>query len=230
MKQLPLIQINPVNGDRYYVNEFKPSLKYASVTNILSKTVSKSMAYALGIWKQQQVDAGLDPNIELHKAAKRGSDLHDWTEKYLNGDTPRVPEEYKDYIDKIQKCPIWKHIDDVICTEQRVCSDKNIIPFAGTFDALLKINGQTVLFDLKTKNANKSIPTGELSNEALCQMQAYRICLKENHGIEVNRFIALYVFPDQPAFPVHASGEALGIYENLWIKRLRNYAEQQLWQ
>jgi len=118
----------------------------------------------------------------------------------------------------------------VICTEQRVCSDKNIIPFAGTFDALLKINGQTVLFDLKTKNANKSVPTGELSNEALCQMQAYRICLKENHGIEVNRFIALYVFPDQPAFPVHASGEALGIYENLWIKRLRNYAEQQLWQ
>ena len=30
MKQLPLIQINPVNGDRYYVNEYKPSLKYAS--------------------------------------------------------------------------------------------------------------------------------------------------------------------------------------------------------
>ena len=58
MKQLPLIQINPVNGDRYYVNEYKPSLKYASVTNILSKTVSKSMAYALGIWRQQQVDSG----------------------------------------------------------------------------------------------------------------------------------------------------------------------------
>ena len=83
----------------------------------------------------------------------------------------------------------YVNIDDVICTEQRVCSDKNIIPFAGTFDALLKINGQTVLFDLKTKNANKSVPTGELTNEALCQMQAYRICLKENHGIEVNRFI-----------------------------------------
>ena len=88
MKQLPLIQINPVNGDRYYVNEYKPSLKYASVTNILSKTVSKSMAYALGIWRQQQVDAGLDPDVQLQKAAKRGSDLHDWTEKYLNGDTP----------------------------------------------------------------------------------------------------------------------------------------------
>ena len=48
--------------------------------------------------------------------------------------------------------------------------------------------------------------------------------------MDVDRFIALYVYPDQPAYPVHASGEALTIYENLWIKRLRNYADQQLWQ
>ena len=230
MKQLPLIQVNPINSDRYYVNEYKPSLKYASVTNILAKTVSKSMAYGLQIWRQKQIDAGLDPDIELKKAAQRGSDLHDWTEKYLNGETPRVLPEYKQYTDKIQQCPIWKHIDEVICTEQKVCSDKNVIPFAGTFDALLKINGKTVLFDLKTKNADKDIPTKELTNEALCQMQAYRVCLKENHDMDVDRFIALYVYPDQPAYPVHASGEALTIYENLWTKRLKQYANQQLWQ
>tara|TARA_B100000242_G_C43037686_1_gene483870 strand:- start:107 stop:799 length:693 start_codon:yes stop_codon:yes gene_type:complete len=230
MKQLPLIQVNPKNGDRYYVNEYKPSLKYASVTNVLAKTVSKTMAYGLGIWRQKQVDAGLDPDIELKKAAQRGSDLHNWTEQYLNGETPRVLPEYKQYTDKIQQCPIWKHIDEVLCTEQKVCSDKNVIPFAGTFDALLKINGKTVLFDLKTKNADKGIPTKELTNEALCQMQAYRVCLKENHDMDVDRFIALYVYPDQPAYPVHASGEALTIYENLWIKRLKQYANQQLWQ
>ena len=104
MKQLPLIQVNPKNGDRYYVNEYKPSLKYASVTNILAKTVSKSMAYGLGIWRQKQIDAGLDPDLELKNAAKRGSDLHNWTEKYLNGDTPRVLPKYKKYTDKIQQC------------------------------------------------------------------------------------------------------------------------------
>ena len=120
MKQLPLIQVNPMNGDRYYVNEYKPSLKYASVTNVLAKTVSKSMAYGLQIWRQKQIDAGLDPDIELRKAAQRGSDLHDWTEKYINGETPRVLPEYKQYTDKIQQCPIWKHIDEVICTEQKV--------------------------------------------------------------------------------------------------------------
>lgn len=229
MKQLPLIQINPVNGDRYYRNEFKPSLKYASVTNILANTVSKSMAYGLEVWRKKQIENKLDPDIELKKAAQRGTDLHNWTEKYLNGENPQVIEEYKDYIEKIKECPIWKHIDEIICTEQKVCSDKNVIPFAGTFDALLKINGKTVLFDLKTKNADKDIPTKELTNEALCQMQAYRVCLKENHNMEVDRFIALYVYPDQPAYPVHASGEALTIYENLWTKRLRNFAEQQLW-
>ena len=57
-----------------------------------------------------------------------------------------------------------------------------------------KINNKTVLFDLKTKNADKGIPTKELTNEALCQMQAYRVCLKENHDMDVDRFIALYVY------------------------------------
>ena len=102
MRQLPLIQINPINGDRYYVNEYKPSLKYASVTNVLAKTVSKSMAYGVGIWRQKQVDAGLDPDKELKKAAKRGSDLHNWTEKFLNGQKPTVLSEYKKYTDRIQ--------------------------------------------------------------------------------------------------------------------------------
>ncbi len=59
MKQLPLIQINPVNGDRYYRNEFKPSLKYASVTNILANTVSKSMAYGLEVWRKKQLKINL---------------------------------------------------------------------------------------------------------------------------------------------------------------------------
>ena len=72
--------------------------------------------------------------------------------------------------------------------------------------------------------------TKELTNEALCQMQAYRVCLKENYDMDVDRFIALYVYPDQPAYPVHASGAELTIYENFWIKRLRNFADQQLWQ
>ena len=104
---------------------------------------------------------------------------------------------------------------------------KQTVKQFGVFTSKSRIH---TLFYLKTKNADKNIPTKELTNEALCQMQAYRVCLKENHDMDVDRFIALYVYPDQPAYPVHASGEALTIYENLWTKRLRNFADQQLWQ
>ena len=71
-----------------------------------------------------------DQNIELKKAAQRGSDLHNWTEKYINGETPRVLPEYKQYTDKIQQCPIWKHIDEVIIVTSKLKQDKKIIDIA----------------------------------------------------------------------------------------------------
>ena len=58
-------------------------------------------------------------------------------------------------------------------------------------------------------------------------MQAYRGCLKENHGIEVARLIALYVYPDRPSFPVFAAKEDLSYHEMKWQKRLQEYSDLQ---
>jgi hypothetical protein len=58
-------------------------------------------------------------------------------------------------------------------------------------------------------------------------MQAYRMGLREGHGIEVDRFIAFYVFPDQPTYPVHADQKSLDKYEKMWSKRLTQYAKLQ---
>ena len=57
----------------------------------------------------------------------------------------------------------------------------------------------------------------------MCQLQAYRLGLKENYGIQVDRFLALYAFPDQPAFPVGAAGDELKQHETHWTKRLEAY-------
>ena len=78
--------------------------------------------------------------------------------------------------------------DHVICTEHRVCSDEGDVPFAGTLDGLFKI--RRGLVDLKTKVEGKAKPTmKQISNEAMCQLQAYRICLQENYGIHVDRLL-----------------------------------------
>jgi len=198
MKQLPLVQINPKDEPRYYRNEDKPSLKYHSVTNILSKTASKSVKYGIDIWKQQQLDKNLDPVVELNKAAERGSIIHNWAEKFLQGEIQQIQESYKQYAEYIKSCTIWKHVTKVLSTESMVCSDKGIIPFAGTFDALLIIKDKLCLFDFKTKNYN----------------------------IDVETCIALYVYPDQPAYPAYATCKDLTTYANMWEKRLKSFAKQ----
>ena len=90
-------------------------------------------------------------------------------------------------------------------------------------DALIKINGEFCLLDLKTKAPRKAKPAKQISNEAMCQLQAYRLGLKENYGIQVDRFLALYAFPDQPAYPVGAAGDELKQHEIHWTKRMQAY-------
>ena len=67
-------------------------------------------------------------------------------------------------------------------------------------------------------------PTKQISDEAMCQMQAYRICLAENYGIQVDRFLALYAFPDQPAVPVAAGGPELERHESHWTQRIQAFS------
>lgn len=226
-KPLPLIQCNPGDEPRYYWNENKPKLKYASVTAILSATQPKEAKVALRKWGENIVKEGGSPEEALKAAAKRGSDVHKWIEPWLLKRKPDIPDDIRDWCLNIIKAPIWEYIDYVICTEQIVCSDQGIIPYAGTFDGLFKIGNENVLFDLKTKGEGKGEPSKAVCNEALCQMQAYRVCLKENHGVDVHRLIALYVYPDRPSFPIFAAGDDLAYHEKHWQKRLQQYSDLQ---
>ena len=199
LQRLPLIQRNPVGQPRYYWNEARPELKYTSITSILSATQSENTKYALRRWKQKIIAEGGDPDETRDQAARRGSLIHDWFELFLHHKAPEPPEH-------------------------QVCSDEGAVPFAGTLDALVKLNGEFVLMDLKTKAEGKAKPTKQISDEAMCQMQAYRICLAENYGIQVDRFLALYVFPDQPAHPVAASDKDLKRHESHWTQRIQAFS------
>ena len=220
---LPLLQRNPVGQPRYYWNEQRPNLRYSSVTSILSATQSDHTRYALKRWKQKIINEGGDPEETRQDAARRGSRIHDWFEAFLLRQDPDIPEDIAPWCERLAKSELWEYMDHVVCTEHQVCSDEGLVPYAGTLDALIKINGEFTLLDLKTKAPNKGKPSKQISNEAMCQLQAYRLGLRENYGIEVTRFLALYAFPDQAAYPVGASGEELAYHEDRWTKRLEAY-------
>ena len=224
LQRLPLIQRNPVGQPRYYWNERRPDLRYSSITSILSATQSEATKMALRRWKAKIIAEGGDPDETRDQAAKRGSQIHDWFEQFLNRESPEIPEHIAPWCENIIKAPLWKHLDHVVCTEHQVCSDEGIVPFAGTLDALVKLNGEFCLLDLKTKAPGKAKPTKQISDEAMTQMQAYRICLAENYGIQVDRFLALYVFPDQAAHPVAAFGKELERHESHWTQRIQAFA------
>ena len=223
LQPLPLIQRNPAGQARYYFNEQKPDLKYSSVTSILSATQSDATRYALKRWKAKIIAEGGDPEETRNEAARRGSRIHDWFEHFLQGKDPAIPDEIAPWCHHLLSCRLWEHLDHVVCTEHQVCSDEGLVPFAGTLDALIKINGEFCLLDLKTKAPNKAKPSKQISDEAMCQLQAYRLGLAENYGIQVTRFLALYAFPDQPAHPVGAAGDELKKHETHWTKRIEAY-------
>ena len=224
LQRLPLIQRNPVGQPRYYWNEARPELKYTSITSILSATQSENTKFALRRWKQKIISEGGDPDETRDQAARRGSMIHDWFEQFLHHQAPEPPESIAPWCERIKASPIWKHLDHVVCTEHQVCSDEGEVPFAGTLDALIKLNGQFTLLDLKTKAENKAKPSKQISDEAMCQMQAYRLCLAENYGIQVDRFLAFYVFPDQHPHPVAAFGDDLKRHESHWTQRIQAFS------
>ena len=223
LQPLPLIQRNPAGQARYYFNEDKPDIKYSSVTSILSATQSASTRYALKRWKAKILAEGGDPEETRNEAARRGSRIHDWFEQFLLCQDPTIPDDIAPWCEHLLRCDLWKYLDHVVCTEHQVCSDEHLVPFAGTLDALIKLNGEFCLLDLKTKAPRKSKPAKQISDEAMCQLQAYRLGLKENYGIQVDRFLALYAFPDQPCHPVGAAGAELERHEIHWTNRMQAY-------
>jgi len=224
LSELPLVQCNPADGPRFYFNECNSHLKYSSVTSILSATQSSSSKFALKAWKDKILADGEDPDEIRDDAARRGSQIHDWLELFLQAKDPAIPEEIASYCGHLVSCGLWKHLDQVVCTEHKVCSDQGLVPFAGTLDALLVINGKLCLFDLKTKAAGKGKPSKAVINEAMCQLQAYRLGLAENYGMEITRFMALYAFPDRPPCIVTASDKELEQHEVHWAKRVKAYS------
>ena len=225
LQENQLLQVNPTEGERYYLNEDRPFLKYASVTSILSATQSDSTKKAIDVWRKSLVRKGEDPKDVLKKAALRGTEIHEWTDEWLSVRDPGMSPHIAPWCHYIKKAPFWNYVDEVLCTEQKVYSDKSIYPYAGTFDALLRIKNKVILFDLKTKNPEKKYPTKQVVNEALCQLQAYRLALKENQGINVDRLVAFYAFPDQPVYLAACSGKDLKEHEESWLKRLAQYAK-----
>ena len=172
---------------------------FVSVTTIL-KIIDKP---ALLHWTAREVYYAMakDPSLSLKEARSapyrqskksmtRGSLVHaiaeEWTDDQRSVNVENLPEDIRGYARALDK---WgKDVQPFMVENEKTVVSKKY-GYAGTLDALAKIDGELVILDYKT---NKK---GAVYDEAHIQIAAYQQALKEM-GIEVKRGFIIGIAED----------------------------------
>ncbi len=108
----------------------------------------------------------------VRKAAARGTDLHNAAERLALGQTPEIEEHHQPFLDQFVRF-LEDFSPEYVMSEAPVYNLR--YGYAGTCDGIVVIDGQRLLFDIKTtqhaKDSGKTRPPFE---EAVLQIAAYR--------------------------------------------------------
>jgi hypothetical protein len=183
------VNFDPLARNRYLIAETGRSP--VGVTTVLD-TLSKP---ALMMWPMNEYDkyvrqfvqSGVpvdEPmlNEALHAYLIKGDTgkdvgkrVHGAIESHLKGEHLDIPDDiqkpYKAFLGWVDKFK-----PEVLSIEKIVYSKAN--DYAGTFDAILRINGEVVLCDWKTTNASRTAPLG-IYSEHFLQLGGYNLAYRE---------------------------------------------------
>lgn len=162
----------------------KNGKKIPSVTQII-KNVGWNTEHLMDFVKYE-TELGIDHKEYTNKTAKKGSILHDFMEAYMNGQEPKLSEDYDCFLvqesleifEKLLKENTIPSMKDfvTISQEQTLISENE--EYQGTYDLLAKKGEETWLIDYKSNKWKK---------EYALQIGAYNQLLLEN-GIGVDKY------------------------------------------
>lgn len=169
----------------FYWQKKTPLVTVTEVLKVINKEqlmhwYGKEVYYALaknpGLSER---DALAAPYSTSKTAADRGTTIHSIVEAYTVGNTVETIPEFQPYVDALYK---WgnEYKPEFLEREKTVYSFK--YGYAGTLDALIKVNGRITLLDIKTGKY--------LYPEVSLQLSAYKNALFEQ-GITVDGMAAL---------------------------------------
>jgi hypothetical protein len=184
------IEFNNLARNRYVVMEDGHSpVGVTSLLQILNKP-------ALMTWPMFEAIAYLKINVGDYEGAAKayltksdkgkdvGTEVHKAIELYLGGKPyPLGNQLYglsKEAFGAYEAFKNWFNLvkPKVLATEQIIYSKQ--CDYAGTYDALLEIDGQVVLCDVKTTNASRTAPLG-IYPEYFLQLGAYALAHHEEN-------------------------------------------------
>ena len=167
---------------RFYLN--KNGNYYPSVTTILDAYPKDASFYK---WLK---DVGQDADSIRDEAGRRGSTVHELTEKYDSGEEVTFVNDQGWPAYKMSEWSMFERYVEftnnikprIEMMEAHMISDK--LTFAGTLDRVVEIDGKIILLDIKTSNSIQ--PTHWL------QLAAYNELIKEA-GVNVDKVAILWL-------------------------------------
>ena len=150
---------------------------YPSVTTVLSILNEESIAK----WRKRVGEA--EANKISHRAATRGTAVHDIMEKYINNDPNYAEGHLPHVIQSLEnlKPLVDKHVTKVFATECPLYSDH--LQLAGTCDAIVEWDGVPTIIDWKTSRRPKK--KANIPNYFM-QLAGYAVMWEERTGMPVS--------------------------------------------
>lgn len=179
---------------RYVVTVADKTLKPRGVTTILGQTLAKDFTQwavdaccdylktKLPVVTEEDLQIGAREYIRLRDAGgSTGTEAHAMVEAYLKGGQPvagsiEATNAYRAFHQWFESTEV-----EVINVEEVIYS--NELGYAGTYDAMLRINGKVYLTDLKTTNPSRKAPNGVYAENFL-QLGAYALAHEEQRRYE----------------------------------------------
>ena len=149
--------------------------RVAGVTTIL-KNLGWNTDALIG-WARREAMAGNDPNKIRDKSADIGTLAHYLCECDAKGIKPELDDYSKKHIEIANQCfesyKEWKKLHKIQEIDSEIQLVSNKYKFGGTIDMLYKVNGKSILGDIKTSS--------NIFTEMKVQVSAYEQLLKENN-------------------------------------------------
>ncbi len=155
---------------------------YPSISTILSATALEDKKNGLKMWKESE------PAHEYitQQAQSIGTQSHKIIEDYLNNKVALDTFDLLPIAHFYNLKPFLDNISNLVCTEQRMYSDK--LKVAGTADLIAEYNGVLSIIDYKTKRKPQ---IDEYMYEYYLQTTCYAHMFEEVTGQKINKVVIL---------------------------------------
>jgi len=207
---IPEIKTENINGGRYYVTP--TGVKYPSITTVLSILSKK----AIMEWRKRV--GAEEANKISTKAARRGTNVHQMCEDYLNNKeyiTNKTMPVDKEMFGTLK--PILdERINNIHTQEATLYSD--YLGVAGRVDCIAEFDGRLSVIDFKT---SRKLKKKEWISNYFQQASAYCVMYEERTGIPIDQIVILIavdeeepqVFVEKRDNHIHDCIETIAIYK-----------------